>query len=471
MITEAPATTSPPRNESGLRRELSLLDATLLVVGGVIGGAIFLTPSSVATEIHSPAATLLLWAFGAVVALAGGLAVAELGTMFPQAGGQYVYLREAYGELPAFLFGWLMFVAGNGGGMATIAVSFALYLGRALPALRASIPITTLGRWTFTRGDAVAIFAIALLMVINVLGVRRTAILQNIATWIKFAAMAFFVVAGLTVGKGDWSHFHTAAATASAAAPAAGSHSAFAGFGVALIAIFWAYDGWIYASWAGGEIKSPERNIPRSLLLGISAIAAIYLAMNVAYLYALPLPEIARSETVASAAGQAMFSSGVGTWLSLLIAVSCFGALSPNVLCSARLLYAMAEDRLFFAKMGEVHPRYHTPAFAIVAQCACAALFTLSGKYDQLFTYTVFAMTLGYMLTVLAVFVLRRKRPDAERPYRCWGYPWTPILYIAVTAAWTANAIFTEPRESLFGLALLALGVPLFLFWKRRKQS
>jgi len=466
---------------ASLVRGLSLGDSTLLVIGGVIGSAIFLTPKDVAQNVPSVAAMFALWAFGGAIALSGALAVAELATMYPEAGGQYVYLREAYGDLPAFLFGWMMFLAGNGGGMATIATGFALYLGEVFPALRADAAVMRVDGWTLTRGHLVAISAIVAVCVIGALGVKRMAAWVNVTTWLKFLAMAVFVVLGFAVGHGVWSNFHAAksagvAAGASGIAASAGLmhggfHAAAVGWGVALIGIFWAYDGWIYASWMGGEIREPGRNIPRALSLGIVAIAAIYLAMNAAFLYAIPMDVMAKSETVAQSAAVALFSPKAANWLSLMIAVSCFGALLPNASGGGRLLYAMAQDGLFFRSMARVHPKWRTPAVAIVAQCACGALLTLTGKYDELFTYTVFAMTLFYALTVGALFVLRRRNPGTERPYRCTGYPVVPAVYVLVTLAWTVNAVVEQPKMTVAGLVLLALGVPLYLFWKLRSRE
>lgn len=448
-----------------LVRALSLRDSTLLIVGGVIGSAIFLTPGDVAREVASPASMLALWVFGGLVAMAGALSVAELAGMYPEAGGQYVYLREAYGDLPAFLFGWMMLLAGNGGGIATIATGFALYLGEVVPGLRADAVIASVGNWTLTRGHVVAIVAISLACLVGVVGVKRMAEWINATTWVKFAAMAAFIVLGLLVGRGDWSNLHEAAK-----AGTGGFRGINAGWGVALIAVFWAYDGWVYVFWMGGEIKQAASNIPRALVLGIAAITLIYVAMNVALLYAIPSSAMATNTTVAQTAAVKLFSPGAAKWLSLMIAVSCFGALLPNAGCAGRLIYAMSKDGLFFKKLSEVHPKWRTPALAVVTQSVVGALLVLTGGYEDLFTYTVFAMTLFYALTVAAVFVMRRRNPGMERPYRCLGYPLVPALYVLITVLWSVNAVVREPRMTLAGLGLILVGCPLYLFWKLRLQ-
>ncbi len=450
-------------------RGLSLLDSVLLVVGGVIGGAIFLTPKDVAAQLSSPSLILFIWIAGGAIALLGCFAFAELGAMYPQAGGQYVYLREAYGEPAAFMYGWMMFIAGNTGGMAALAVSFAVYLAKVVPAFSATAPVFTLSAharsFTLTRGDIVALSAVAILTLVNVMGLKRGAMLQNVATWIKFGAIAAFILFGFSVGHGSWSNFHSSGSLLTAASP-----NLRAALGVALIAVFWTYDGWVYASWVAGEIRQPERNIPRSLVIGVLCIIALYIGMNAAYLYAMPPAAMARSGTVAESAAALLFSSRAAYWLSLLIAISCFGALSSNILAAARVSYAMAIDGVFFRRMANVHPRWRTPVFALVAQGVWAAALTLSGRYDQLFTYTTFAMTLSYSVTVVALFILRRKHPEMPRPYRCTGYPWLPALYVLITGAWCVNTVVERPGEALASGLLVAIGLPGYWYWKRARD-
>jgi APA family basic amino acid/polyamine antiporter len=301
---------------------------------------------------------------------------------------------------------------------------------------------------------------------------REGAVLQNIATWAKFAAMAAFIFLGFTIGKGSWSHFTSAGSGTSAGLMVGlSARQLVSAFGVALIAVFWAYDGWIYITWVSGEVKDPQRNIPRGMLLGVIAVGLIYVAMNMTYVYALPITEIAKHETIAHAAATALFSPRAATWLSALIAVSCFGAMASCALSGARVYYAMAKDGAFFPKMGEVHPRWHTPAFSLIGQGLWAGVLTLSGSYDQLYTYVMFMMVLSYTLGVACMFILRWKRPEMERPYKCTGYPWLPTLYIIIGTVWTINTIMQRPKESLFGTLIVLVGVPGYLYWKRSTKA
>jgi APA family basic amino acid/polyamine antiporter len=281
----------------------------------------------------------------------------------------------------------------------------------------------------------------------------------------KFGAIAVFVILGLAIGKGSWGHY-------SSSLPAApGAPSLLAGIGVALIAVFWAYDGWVYITWVAGEVKEPQRNLPRSLMIGLLLVGVIYLAINAVYLYALPMTGIASTTAVAQTAAVAMFSATAGRWLALMIAVSCFGAMASCILSGARVYYAMAEDGVFFRALARVHPRWRTPVASLVLQAIWAAALALSGRYDQLFTYVMFMMVLSYVLTVAALFVLRRKMPDAPRPYRCAGYPWVPALYVVLGSIWAINAVREKPTEALAGIGIVLLGVPFYLYWRRQKKG
>jgi len=468
---------SETRTAPTLARELSLTDAVLLVVGGIIGSGIFITSNTVAAALPSPLLFLGIWVAGGAVCYLAALAFAELGAMYPEAGGQYVYLREAFGDVAAFLYGWLMFVAGSTGGIATLTVGFAEYFGQVVPFGFREAVWTTAGftwksghfvstAWHLTRGDLVALTAIVVLTAINVVGVKRAAHFQNVATWLKYLALAVFVVLGFLIGKGSFAHFHPVAIRESLSG---GIYPLMSAVGVAFIAVFWCYDGWVYVSWAAGEIRDPGRNIPRSLIFGLGAVVVLYVLINAVYLFALPTSEIARQDTVGQAAAQTLFSASAATWMSAIIAIACLGAACSNTLAGARVVYAMAHDGAFFRRMGEVHPRYRTPAFALVAQGVLACVFAVSGTYDQLFTYTVFGMVLSYVATVIAVFVLRRKQPDHPRPYRCAGYPWVPALYVLLIGGWIVNTIIQRPFEAVSCLGLMAIGLPGFLWWKRKR--
>ena len=442
-----PATTP----SEGLAKALTLTDAILLLVGGVIGSGIFLTAGQIAASVKRVDAFILIWVAGGLISLLACLSVAELGGMFPTSGSQFVFLREAYGELPAFLYGWITVAAGQTGAAAAIAVGFATYLASLLPAL---VPYT----------KAVAIAAIALVTVINIFGVKQGSVLVNIATWAKYAGMAALVVFGFALGKGSTSHFSQRLPDAPA-----GSQLAMA-FGLAMISVLFAYEGWSYVTWVAGEMKNGARDVPRALIIGISAVIVIYLLMNAVYVYALPLNSITGSKAIVREAGAALFSPRVGAALAAMVVVSTFGALSSAILATARLAYAMARDGVLFPALAYVHPRYQTPVTSLVALAAWAAVLTLSGTFGQLLTFTIFMMILGYIASVGALFVLRRKLPDHPRPYRCIGYPFVPALYMLIAGAWVINTLVSLPRESLSGLVIATIGVPFYLYWTRVRR-
>ena len=339
--------------------------------------------------------------------------------------------------------------------------------------LKLNVPWPAVAHWhlvwmtapiTLTRAHLVGLLLIAALTYVNVVGLRWGALLQNLSTWTKFTAMAAFVVLGFALGKGDWSHFHSQAAGGLTMGLSA--TELISAMGVGLIAVFWAYDGWVYITWVAGEVKEPRRNVPRAMVLGVLAVGAIYMAMNLTYVYALPLTEVAKHETIAHAAAAALFSPGAAVWLSLMIAVSCFSAAATCTLSGARVCLAMAQDGVFFKRMAQVHPKWRTPAFGLIGQGIWAALLTVSGRYDQLYTYVIYGMVLSYTLTVIGLFILRWKRPDIPRPYRCTGYPWLPAIYVLIGTAWTLNTIITRPKEALAGTIIVLIGVPGYLYWK-----
>jgi len=459
------------QQEASLIRGLSLLDAVMLLTGGIIGSGIFLTAAPIASAVHTPLFFLGIWLVGGVITLLACFAFAEMAAMFPEAGGQYVFLREAYGEFPAFLYGWMIFTVGQSGTIAALAVGFAEYFGAMLPLASANAPIVSFLGWTLTRGHIVSICAIVLLTTINVLGLKRGSALINAATWAKFAAIGTFILLGLAIGHGHWSNY---AVSIPADRPVTIGH-VISGFGVALIGVFWAFDGWVYITWVAGEIRNPQRVLPRAMVLGVLLVGVIYLSINAVYLYALPITHVAQEETIAHASAVALFSSNAARWLSAVIALSCFGAMSSAILCSARVSFAMARDGAFFHAMSRVHPRYRTPAFSLVALSAWAVVLALSGSFDQLYTYVMFMMVLSYVAAVVGLFLLRRTRPDAPRPYRCTGYPYLPALYVVMAGAWALNSVLTRPKETLIGIAIVFLGAPFYLFWrwqlKRRPQG
>jgi len=469
VATEQKPTSTDP--QPTLIRGLSLLDSVLLLAGGIIGSSIFLTAKDIAGPLPHPVLFFLVWVLGALISMCAAFAFAELGSMFPDSGGQYVYLREAFGDLIAFLYGWMLFAVANGGTIAALSVASAAYLGAIFPAISQEHVIFTAAGVTLTRVHVVALISIVVVTWINVIGLRKGAVLQNVATWAKFVAMGAFVLLGFALGKGSWANFTAGANTPAGITMGLTSAQLLSALGVGLIAVFWAYDGWVYITWVAGEVKEPKRNVPRAMVLGIIVVAVVYLAMNLTYVYAMPLTEVAKHETIAATAAEMLFSPRAANWLSAVIALSCFGAMASCTLSGARVYYAMARDGVFFQRMAEVHPKWRTPALSLIGQAVWACLLTLSGRYDQLYTYVIYGMVLSYTLTVIGLFVLRRTRPDAERPYRCTGYPWLPAIYVLLGGWWTINTIFTRPREALAGTFIVLLGVPGYVYWKRQRSK
>jgi len=459
------AQSSSSETKPSLVRGLGLMDSVLLLVSGIIGSSIFLTAKDIASPLPQPVLFLAVWVLGALISLCACFAFAELGSMFPDSGGQYIYLREAYGDLVAFLYGWMLFAVANGGTIAALSVAAAAYMGRVFPLFSQDRIVFVVVGIAVSRAHLFGLLLIALLTYVNVVGLCWGALLQNLSTWTKFAAMAAFVVLGFAIGHGNWDNFRSHGVGLTMGL---GPGALISALGVGLIAVFWAYDGWVYITWVAGEVKEPRRNVPIAMVLGVLAVGVIYLAMNLTYMYALPLKEIAAHETIAHAAALALFSPRAAGWLAIMIAVSCFSAAATCTLSGARVYMAMAQDGVFFKRMAEIHPKWRTPAFSLIGQGLWSAALTVSGRYDQLYTYVIYGMVLSYTLTVIGMFLLRWKRPEIPRPYRCTGYPWLPGIYVLIGAAWTVNTIVTRPTEAFWGTAIVLVGVPGYLYWKWR---
>jgi len=430
---------------SNLPRKLGLIDALAIVIGMVIGGGIFLVPNLVARELKSATAILAVWVFAGVISFFGALACAELGTALPSTGGQYVFLREAYGPMAGFLCGWSMFLVARTAQVAWLAVTMALYVSYFFP-LSALV------------SKLVGICAIALFTGINYRGVTAGAMVQKTFTLAKVAGLLVIIGSALL-----WS-----SKAASTPEGVAGGFSV-SSFGVALIASLLAYDGWVQLSFVAGEIRNPQRNVFLALTLGSAACVAIYLLANVAYLRVLPIAEIAASDRVGATVANRVLGPGGGSLVSLIILVSIIGTLNGCFLTSPRIYFAQARDGLFFRKFAEVHPRYQTPGFSILAQGIWAAVLVVSGSYETLLDYAMFAMWLWYGLMVAGVIVLRYKRPGLARPYRMWGYPVTPALFVAIACWFLANMLKARPLPSVAGLLLIATGIPVYFLWARQR--
>lgn len=451
----------------GLRRDLGQWAAAAIVVGTVIGSGIFLVPKDMVQAVGSPAMVLLVWVVGGALSLAGALTYAELSAALPEAGGEYVYLRAAYGPFWGFLYGWTQMWVGKSGSVATLATAFFLYLANFRPeleavAFRILLPIGPGGGPLEVRyGQFLAMAVILLLAGINYFGVRFGGGVQVAVTITKVALIAVIIVLGFGTGRGAASNYQT-----SVSAP-----GGLGGFFVALVAALWAYDGWNNVSMVSSEIRQPQRNLPRALIAGTLAVVAVYLATNAAYFYVLPAAQVASSDRVATE----MMRRALGDWgghaVSVAAMVSIFAALNGSILSGARVPYAMARDGLFFTPVGRVHPGYRTPGVSLLCLGAWSALLVLSGRYRELYTYVIFANWLFYGLTTAAVFVLRRKRGDLARPYRTLGYPVLPVLFVLGAGAIILSTLRQSPRESLMGLALILAGLPFYYRWKKRDSG
>lgn len=455
---------SAPRDTTvapDLSRRLTTLDATLLTVGSVVGTGIFLVPGDVAAAVPHAGLVLLVWLAGGALALAGALTLAEPAAALPRAGGLYLVLREAFGPLPAFLYGWTCFLVIMSGGCAAIAMGGATWLGVFVPGLER--PLLSLGdaaapAWVLTGTHLVALAVLALLTLVNHVGVGPGAWTQNALTWLKVAAIAGFAAAGFLVEP-------LAQAEPFAPLPAGGGLAA--GFGAAMIAALWTYDGWYGVTFEAGELRDPGRALPRGLAAGVLAVVALYVLMNLFLLRALPVAELAGHARAGEAAATALLGPGAARLFAAAVVVSSFGCLAATILYSARIYLPMAREGLFFAAVGRVHPQHRTPHVALWAQAGWAALLLLSGTYAQLYTYVTFASVLFLGACGAAALVLRRTRPDLPRPYRTWGWPLVPLAFLAGCALLTLSTLRDSPKESGAGLLIVAAGLPAYAWWRR----
>lgn len=435
-----------------LPRVLGLGDVIALVVGGIIGSGIFLVPKDMAAAVGHPLLILAVWVAGGVLSMFGALSFGELGASMPEAGGVYVYLREAYGSAVAFLFGWTLFLVIDTGAIATLAVAFS---SKYLPHFFAISP---------AGQKAVSILFILFLTVMNYIGVRRGADLQNVLTIFKLVALTAVCGAIFLFAEGDTAHF----VRSGGAEPSGGLLGAF---GVALVASLWAYKGWEAATYSAGEMRNPQRTLPWGILISCGICVVFYVVAQLAYLYVFPAAEIALSDRIAAEAMNAAVGGLGASIISFIILFSILGAANQNFVCSPRVYYAMAKDGLLFPQLAALHPRFLTPHNSILALAAWSIVLSLSGTFEQLFTYVVFGQWLFFGLTVAAVIVLRRKRPDLPRPYRTWGYPVTPVVFILASLYIAVSALISQPGKALAGLGIILLGLPFYFFGRKRAKK
>jgi len=454
MKRDAVAGSPVDRTTIRLPRVLGLWDVVMILVGGVIGSGIFLSPSEIARAVPAPLLMIAVWVVGGLMTFFGALAFAELGAAMPEAGGAYVYMREAYGPMMAFLFGWTLFLVIDSGAMATLAVAFS---AKYLPQFVTLTPLST---------KLVSVVFILFLGAVNYVGVRWGANLQNLLTIIKTIALGGICVV-VFLFAGDSGH----AANFVEPRPAAFNADILGAFGVGLVASLWAYKGWEAMSYCAGETRNPQRNLPFGILLGTVIVIALYLLANFAYLYVMPVGEVAVSERIASDVMNIVVGPVGASLIAFLILFSILGSANQTIMTSPRVYFAMARDGLFFRKIAEAHPRFLTPHVSIVAICAWGIVLSVSGTFEQLFTYVIFGEWIFFGLTVAAVIVLRKKRPDLPRPYKTWGYPVTPIVFCLAALYIAISSLVGQFRESMLGLLIIGLGLPVFLYWNRKPRT
>jgi basic amino acid/polyamine antiporter, APA family len=428
-----------------LPRHLGLWSAVAVLIGITIGSGIFRVPATVAERLQYPGPVLMAWVIGGLIALAGALTLAELAGALPRSGGIFAYILEAFGPLPAFLFGWSELAVIRAAALGAIATIFAEYLGYFI-------------RLSAMEVRLVAAVAVATVGLVNYVGVSRAAVVMNLVTVMKYAALALLVLLAFTLGEGSSSHF----------SPVWGTGLDLSLIATALIAIMWTYDGWADLSFMGGEVKNPSRTLPLALILGTLAILLIYLLLNLAYLYLVPLPEMARSPLVAATAAERIPQLGraAGAAVSAMVMVSCFGALHGSMMAGPRIFFAMADRDLFFRSVARVSPRFHSPSVAIWLATGLGVTYVLFNDFQQLTDKFILGIWPFYVLAVGAVFVLRRTRPDLPRAYRTLGYPVVPILFLVASLGMILNALVTEPVDTGITFGIILVGVPVYYAWR-----
>jgi APA family basic amino acid/polyamine antiporter len=448
MFEQLGAHAVPKNRQPELVRVLGIWEATAIVVASMIGSAIFVVPSQITREVGSARAGVAVWVLSGILSLFGAMSFAELGAMMPQAGGQYVYLRKAYGPLVSFLFGWTLFLAAQSGGIAAVAAGFARYL--------ATFLTLSVGQQRLAAGAVILV-----LTGINYCGIRQSGRMQSLLTGITTGIVVLLFLLGYLLVRG-------VAASSEGSLPGPVGIGFLSSFGVAAAAALWAYDGWNTLTFAGGEINKPERNIPIALLGGTGLVIVMYVGLNLLYYHVLTVPEIARSPRVAADAATRILGIRGSQAVAAAIVISAFGSANVSVLAGARVYYAMAQDGLFFGWCAAVHPRFRTPHHALIAQAGWSVLLVSMAGYEQLFTYTVFAAWIFYALTAFGLIVLRWTQPQWPRPYRVVGYPWVPLVFVVTAMLFMANTVVRNLLEAGLGVLLMALGVPVYFFWARK---
>ena len=448
--------------KSPQRSSIGLFGATMLVVGNTIGVGIFTTSGIVAQHLPSPGWLLAAWALGGLLSLAGALAWAELAALFPEAGGEYVYLREAYGSFWGFLCGWTAFVANFCGSIAVLAIALAEY-GVGMIALPHDRPwAVSIGAWSFALSSVqcFAIVVVWLTTLINYYGLRFGSAVQNILGIGKLAAIGGLLGAGFLSQHGSWTHFSPLFDTST-------SGNLASAFGLSFIPVMFAYSGWNAAAYIASEVRQPETVVPRALLLGTAITIVAYLGLNVLYVYATPIVNLRGEIRLGELTARILLGDDAAWGIAAVVALSIAGVLNAMVLTGPRVYFSMARDGVFFARAARLHPRFYTPGDALLLQAAWTSLLILSGTFEQLLTYTTVVIVAISVVTVGAVFLLRWRESELIRPYHAWGYPWLPAVYIIGSLGILLNAFWERPFECLLGLGVCVAGVPAYWWWRR----
>ncbi|MBV9507250.1 MAG: amino acid permease [Acidobacteriia bacterium] len=450
----------------GLVKGLGLIDATTLVVGCMIGSGIFIVAADISRQVNSPGLMLLTWFVTAALTLIAALSYGELAAAMPHAGGQYVYLREAFGPLWGFLYGWTLFLVIQTGTIAAVAVAFAKYTGIFVPWISTQNQLLGHGRVGLNTQQLLAIAMVVLLSWSNTRGIRTGAVVQNVFTFTKTAAILGLIGFGLLLGRNSAA---IAANFTNFWQNSGWNFETIRLVGVAMVGALFSADAWNNVTFTAAEVRNPKRNLPLSLAFGVAIVSALYIGCNFVYLYVLPLNAIqhAPEDRVATAAAAQILGPIAVQLMAAAIMISAFGCNNGLILAGARVSYAMAKDGLFFRRAATLDPMRHTPRFALVVQCVWTIILIVSGSYNDLLDYVIFAALLFYILTISALFVLRRTRPDLERPYRAFGYPLLPAAYIAAAAVIEVLLLLYKPSNTWPGLIIVLLGLPVYLFWRR----
>ncbi|MDP2914436.1 MAG: amino acid permease [Candidatus Aminicenantes bacterium] len=474
-----------------LRREMGLLAAIAAGVGSIIGSGIFKKPALMATQLGSPELLILVWVVAGVMTLFGALSIAEISGMFQDPGGQYIYFNKGYNKFVGYLYGWAVFIVIQTGSLAAIAYVFSDSLGTFvkfphLPAAweNVSVPIPFIGVMTPFKSIGLKLCTIALiafLTAMNYLGVKFGSAIAVIFSALKIGVLVAIVVLAFALGHGDIGNFTSAAPLAAAA----GSPSVFLMFIMAMAGAFWAYDAWINITYMSGEIKNVQKNLPRAMAITVLIVIAVYILINLAYIYIIPVPTMAAKYSESYLVAVDVAESFLGKWggaaIAIAIMISTFGAVNSIAMMSARVYFAMAREKLFFRKLGRIHPRFRTPGTALIVQGAWAAVLVFSGTFDQLTDMLIFVSWIFYALAAASVFTLRKRMPDTPRPYKVWGYPVTPILFVLFASVYIVFTLYSDIASfaagrapiinSVMGLFWVALGVPGYLYWNRKRKK